>query len=621
MLQLYFGNQSFKAPDNSGVERGIASILNSVGNVKSQRNLDKLIAETPWLKNRPQLSEENQGIMDHAKRVLGLGPRIGQPQTPVQTQQTMPAQEQPQATAETGVIKGGPFTGNYYATLENKESSGNPNAKAETSSATGLGQFTNGTWRNMMQKHPDLGLTANGRTDPEQSRRAIVRFTEDNAKVLRNNGIDANDKNLYMTHFLGAGDAPNFIRAVMQDPSVRADSLVQPESAAANKTIFYNKDGSPRSAGQVYGMLTRKFGGGSSMADTPLPNTVQYQPAGLQGAPQQAAPNIDPAVLMGIMRSDSAPPAMKQWAAQFMPQPAQAPKYDYMNTQQGLVRTSSTGEVMPVPGYENQPKQEIELLKGKNGQPIGFYDKSQGRLLSPEEAQARGLNFNNSPQGSMDNENFDDEHKLRSQFKGDISEIEKIDGAYDRIRSSAETPSAAGDLALIFNYMKMLDPGSVVREGEFATAQNSAGVPERIRAYYNNIMNGQRLTPEIRKDFLNQAGAIHKGQIKRYNDFVERHRTVAKRYGYNPDNIAVRRGDYDEMQPQPPQQPPPSAQTPPQYSGGYAAASQQPQGQAPQQNIPAPRTAQEFADLPVGTVFIDPLGMKRTKKAEEEAKP
>jgi len=33
--------------------------------------------------------------------------------------------------------------------------------------------------------------------------------------------------------------------------------------------------------------------------------------------------------------------------------------------------------------------------------------------------------------------------------------------------------------------MKILDPGSVVREGEFATAQNSAGIPERIRAKYN----------------------------------------------------------------------------------------------------------------------------------------
>jgi hypothetical protein len=80
--------------------------------------------------------------------------------------------------------------------------------------------------------------------------------------------------------------------------------------------------------------------------------------------------------------------------------------------------------------------------------------------------------------------------------------------AFDRIKASSEDPSAAGDLSLIFNYMKMLDPGSVVRESEFATAQNSAGVPDRIRNMYNRVLSGERLGTEQRNDFVDRANRL-----------------------------------------------------------------------------------------------------------------
>ena len=54
-----------------------------------------------------------------------------------------------------------------------------------------------------------------------------------------------------------------------------------------------------------------------------------------------------------------------------------------------------------------------------------------------------------------------------------------------KINAVASDPSAASDLALIFSFMKVLDPGSVVREQEFANAQNAAGVPDQVRNLYN----------------------------------------------------------------------------------------------------------------------------------------
>ena len=72
--------------------------------------------------------------------------------------------------------------------------------------------------------------------------------------------------------------------------------------------------------------------------------------------------------------------------------------------------------------------------------------------------------------------------------------------------------------------MKILDPGSVVREGEFATAQNTGSVPESVSALYNRVLNGQRLTDTQRADFLNQAQNLVRSQQQLFNS------TIAPKY-------------------------------------------------------------------------------------------
>ncbi|ANJ20715.1 hypothetical protein RDp07_gp55 [Roseobacter phage RD-1410Ws-07] len=102
---------------------------------------------------------------------------------------------------------GGDAFENYLAATIQSESSGNPNARNPRSSATGLGQFIDSTWQQMMRDHPDLGLTADGRTDPAQSQRALRRFTEVNMQGLQNSNIPITEGNLYAAHFLGLGGA------------------------------------------------------------------------------------------------------------------------------------------------------------------------------------------------------------------------------------------------------------------------------------------------------------------------------------------------------------------------------------------------------------------------------
>ena len=131
------------------------------------------------------------------------------------------------------------------------------------------------------------------------------------------------------------------------------------------------------------------------------------------------------------------------------------------------------------------------------------------------------------------------ESNLRKEFDSKTQEFRAMDSAYGKIQAVAESPSAGGDIALIFNYMKMLDPGSVVRESEFATAQNAAGVPVQIRNKFNQLLTGERLSEVQRNDFLGQATNLYRDAAEGFNDEVERYRGLAGEYQYSPDRIAV----------------------------------------------------------------------------------
>lgn len=113
-----------------------------------------------------------------------------------------------------------------------------------------------------------------------------------------------------------------------------------------------------------------------------------------------------------------------------------------------------------------------------------------------------------------------------------------INSSFDRIKGAfAGTPSAAGDLSGIFAYMKMLDPGSTVREGEFANAQNAAGIPDQARNAYNRALKGERLNPNQRKDFLNQATKIYESQTQKQSAVNKEFESIAKESGVNPKQI------------------------------------------------------------------------------------
>jgi hypothetical protein len=127
------------------------------------------------------------------------------------------------------------------------------------------------------------------------------------------------------------------------------------------------------------------------------------------------------------------------------------------------------------------------------------------------------------------------ETKFRKEYNDQTKPYQEVKSAYGRVLSSED--SAVGDLSLIFGYMKMLDPGSVVREGEFATAQNAAGVPERITNIYNKVATGQRLSPSQRESFKGQAKGLYSSALEGEKTVRTGLERISKGYGLNTENI------------------------------------------------------------------------------------
>jgi hypothetical protein len=136
---------------------------------------------------------------------------------------------------------------------------------------------------------------------------------------------------------------------------------------------------------------------------------------------------------------------------------------------------------------------------------------------------------------------FEQEDKLRNDFVAQTKPYQVQSEFYGRIETAAKDPSAAGDLALIYSFMKLLDPGSTVLAGEYATAANAGSIPERIYSQYNRLVSGELLGDEekgtIRKDYLDRARRIYEQSTKDYQRTKAVFDERARRYHLDPANV------------------------------------------------------------------------------------
>jgi len=145
------------------------------------------------------------------------------------------------------------------------------------------------------------------------------------------------------------------------------------------------------------------------------------------------------------------------------------------------------------------------------------------------------------PGGPAARDTRQDTGQVIQQYRSDpiVQQWQAARTATMQLQNLGQSGSPADDVAMIFSFMRALDPNSTVREGEFATAQNTAGIPERVRNYYNQAARGTLLGEQQRREFVNTAGRLYTERSRVYNDHADSYRRQLRSMGVENPNEFV----------------------------------------------------------------------------------
>jgi len=135
----------------------------------------------------------------------------------------------------------------------------------------------------------------------------------------------------------------------------------------------------------------------------------------------------------------------------------------------------------------------------------------------------------------------DQENKLFSSYQSNkvVQDFDQATQGVTKLLQGLEAKDGAGDVAAIFTFMKTLDPSSVVREGEFATAENSSGAFRKFWNLHNKLLRGERLTDPQRESFKQVGINLYQQNEKALDNVRSNFSQIAANQGLNIDNIFV----------------------------------------------------------------------------------
>jgi hypothetical protein len=171
---------------------------------------------------------------------------------------------------------------------------------------------------------------------------------------------------------------------------------------------------------------------------------------------------------------------------------------------------------------------ESKLLR-EAGMPVTFEN-----IVRLRQAGATNVNVKVPVDMTGGQKGFENEMKLSGAFKQEpiYKDFNDMKSAYGQVVSSLAQGTPIGDVAGATKVMKLLDPGSVVRESELGIAMAAAGRMDLLQNYFNNLMTGQKLTPTQREDFQRLSNELYAAAGQAYNNKRAEYEQFGKTYGF-----------------------------------------------------------------------------------------
>lgn len=355
------------------------------------------------------------------------------------------------------------------------ESGFNPNARPMTkrgellSSATGLFQFTAGTWADMMKKYgAKYGIAPNTPpTDPRANALLGAEFTKQNIAYLKSKlKKNITHTDVYMAHFLGAGGASQFLNS---DPSSIGEQ-VMPDAAKSNPFIFRDKNtGQPRTFGEIYKLFnlkmdreTAKFGvsdvtgqdynpekkdtktpNQAASAETPAkPNaanapTDAAKPAAQQQAGYASAANKPSTGSQALAATAATPAPVSAQATKAPEAPAPAAPSGGAYAPRGPQAVVAPAAPAPVPAPQQAPIRPPADFYGFQSRP-----QPSGRELNAQaDAQRQAMATNIETIGKT----LQDQLSIQTALLKEFQDFRKERVAADKQRTTAAAPVTGND--------------------------------------------------------------------------------------------------------------------------------------------------------------------------------
>lgn len=256
-------------------------------------------------------------------------------------------------------------------------------------------------------------------------------------------------------------------------------------------------------------------------------------------------------VEQGVMTPDQGMQMLAGLQQKLLEKQLQPVKYSYQTTADGqIVGLPDTGGAAIQTGVRGEQKAPTFITSGAgvdaSGRPREVplrWDAAQGRAVPVEGVQPITKGPLATASASVSTKDaFKNERDLRNDLKSEpiYKAHQEVRSAYEQIRGALGQNTPISDVAAATKIMKLLDPGSVVRESELGIAMASSGLMDRVTNYANMVISGQRLTPQQRKDFQKLADEFYRASEEQFNVKAAEYSGIAKDYGLNETRVSGR---------------------------------------------------------------------------------
>ena len=149
----------------------------------------------------------------------------------------------------------------------------------------------------------------------------------------------------------------------------------------------------------------------------------------------------------------------------------------------------------------------------------------------------------------MEKQTYDYMTQIGTQFKGISEDIGSAYMNYRQLIKALDAQTGIGDISAVFNYMKTLDPDSVVREGEFALAKDAAGLFEKLSNIVTEAKTGKGLTTTARAEMRSLATDLIESYEDKYESVRDYHKGKIEYQQGTDEDVSNFLGEFKQLYP------------------------------------------------------------------------